>query len=157
MPAAPLLEIVVPVHDEAALLARSIGRLTRHLAAELPFTWRITIVDSVMPMGGFSGGDPAMTPAPRRARARRRAALRPRRRRRGRLRRVRRVRRAGRLRRRHQHLHDRRHRLRRVSTVAEGLYDCKDHADAITEAAEAADVIAPPEGGPPFGVTRPTT
>ena len=46
VPAAPLLEIVVPVHDEAAVLARSIGRLTGHLAADFPFTWRITIVDN---------------------------------------------------------------------------------------------------------------
>jgi putative flippase GtrA len=42
----PLLEIVVPVHNEAAKLARSIGRLTQHLAAGFPFTWRITIVDN---------------------------------------------------------------------------------------------------------------
>jgi putative flippase GtrA len=44
--AAPLLEVVVPVHDEQEVLARSIGRLTRHLAAEFPFTWRVTIVDN---------------------------------------------------------------------------------------------------------------
>jgi putative flippase GtrA len=46
VPVASLLEIVVPVHNEAAVLARSIGRLTRHLAADFPFTWRITIVDN---------------------------------------------------------------------------------------------------------------
>jgi putative flippase GtrA len=46
VPAAPLLEIVVPVHNEAAVLGRSIDRLTRHLAAEFPYTWRITIVDN---------------------------------------------------------------------------------------------------------------
>jgi hypothetical protein len=32
--AAPLLEIVVPVRNEAAVLARGIGRLTRHLGAD---------------------------------------------------------------------------------------------------------------------------
>ena len=42
----PLLEIVVPVHDEEAVLAESIDRLTHHLAAEFPFTWRVTIVDN---------------------------------------------------------------------------------------------------------------
>lgn len=45
VPLAPLVEIVVPVHNEAAVLARSIARLTRHLA-DFPYTWRITIVDN---------------------------------------------------------------------------------------------------------------
>jgi hypothetical protein len=45
VPVAPLVEIVVPVHNEAAVLARSIARLTRHLA-DFPYTWRITIVDN---------------------------------------------------------------------------------------------------------------
>jgi putative flippase GtrA len=42
----PLLEIAVPVHNEAAVLGQSIARLTRYLAADFPFTWRITIVDN---------------------------------------------------------------------------------------------------------------
>jgi putative flippase GtrA len=46
VPVAPLLEIVVPVHNEAEVLTRSIGRLTRYLAAHFPYTWRITIVDN---------------------------------------------------------------------------------------------------------------
>ena len=54
VPAAPLLEIVVPVHNEAAVLARSIDRLTRHLAADFPFTWRITIVDNASTDGTWA-------------------------------------------------------------------------------------------------------
>jgi putative flippase GtrA len=54
VPAPPLLEIIVPVHDEAAVLAASIGRLTRHLATGFPFTWRVTIVDNASTDGTWT-------------------------------------------------------------------------------------------------------
>src|SRR4051794_1804879 len=40
------VEIVVPVHDERAVLERSVGRLHRFLRDEFPFSWRIVIVDN---------------------------------------------------------------------------------------------------------------
>jgi hypothetical protein len=46
VPATPPLEIVVPVHDEAAVPIRSVDYLTGHLPVELPFTCRVTIVDN---------------------------------------------------------------------------------------------------------------
>lgn len=45
-PAAPQLDIVVPVHDEEAGLDESVRRLHAYLAEELPFTFRITIADN---------------------------------------------------------------------------------------------------------------
>ncbi|MGZ4267599.1 MAG: glycosyltransferase [Solirubrobacteraceae bacterium] len=44
--AATAVEIVVPVFNEEAVLARSIRRLHRHLSAGFPFTWRILIADN---------------------------------------------------------------------------------------------------------------
>jgi putative flippase GtrA len=43
---APVVDVVVPVHDEELALAPSIGRLHRYLSNTFPFTWRITIVDN---------------------------------------------------------------------------------------------------------------
>jgi glycosyltransferase involved in cell wall biosynthesis/putative flippase GtrA len=43
---APVVDVVVPVHDEEATLDASIRRLHEHLVHEFPFTWRITIVDN---------------------------------------------------------------------------------------------------------------
>src|SRR4051794_25572095 len=40
------VEVVVPVHDERAVLERSVGRLHRFLRDEFPFSWRIVIVDN---------------------------------------------------------------------------------------------------------------
>ena len=40
------VDIVVPVFNEQGALARSIRRLHDHLAAELPFAWRIVIADN---------------------------------------------------------------------------------------------------------------
>src|SRR6201986_2148397 len=44
--AAPELEIVVPVYNEAAGLERSIRRLHRFLSDGFPLTWRIVIADN---------------------------------------------------------------------------------------------------------------
>jgi glycosyltransferase involved in cell wall biosynthesis len=44
--AAPMLDVVVPVHNEQAGLARSVRRLHRYLASEFPFSWRIVIADN---------------------------------------------------------------------------------------------------------------
>ena len=44
--AAPIVDIVVPVYDEAHVLAASVERLQRYLSEEFPFTWRIVIVDN---------------------------------------------------------------------------------------------------------------
>ncbi len=43
---APLLDLVVPVFDEAHVLGESIRRLHRHLRSELPCSWRITVADN---------------------------------------------------------------------------------------------------------------
>jgi glycosyltransferase involved in cell wall biosynthesis len=43
---APQIEIVVPVYNEEAILARSIRRLHRFLSDGFPFTWRIVIADN---------------------------------------------------------------------------------------------------------------
>lgn len=43
---APVVDIVVPVHNEARVLAASIGRLHRFLTDEFPFEARITIADN---------------------------------------------------------------------------------------------------------------
>jgi putative flippase GtrA len=40
------IDVVVPVHDEEAVLERSIRRLHRFLAAEFPFSWRIVVADN---------------------------------------------------------------------------------------------------------------
>jgi glycosyltransferase involved in cell wall biosynthesis len=42
----PPVEIVIPVHNEAALLARSVTRLHRFAANELPYPIQITIADN---------------------------------------------------------------------------------------------------------------
>jgi glycosyltransferase involved in cell wall biosynthesis len=45
-PAAPIVDIVVPVHNEQGGLERSIRSLHRYLGAEFPFSWRIVVVDN---------------------------------------------------------------------------------------------------------------
>jgi glycosyltransferase involved in cell wall biosynthesis len=42
----PQVEVVVPVHDEEAVLARSIRRLHRLLSGGFPFSWQITVADN---------------------------------------------------------------------------------------------------------------
>jgi glycosyltransferase involved in cell wall biosynthesis len=47
MPATPArVDVVVPVFDEQAVLARSIRRLHDHLCDQMPFSWRIVIADN---------------------------------------------------------------------------------------------------------------
>ncbi len=41
----PLLEVVIPVHNEEVALAGTVRRVTEHLA-DLPWTWRVTIADN---------------------------------------------------------------------------------------------------------------
>jgi hypothetical protein len=48
-PARPLVEVVVPVHNEQRVLVASVTRLHRHLAASFPFAFRITMTK---PIGG---------------------------------------------------------------------------------------------------------
>ena len=43
---APDVDIVVPVHDEQAVLDRSILRLHAFLSERFPFSWRIVIADN---------------------------------------------------------------------------------------------------------------
>src|SRR3978361_214071 len=45
-PPPPSVDIVVPVFNQQAVLARSIRRLHDHLGAHMPFTWRIVIADN---------------------------------------------------------------------------------------------------------------
>ncbi len=42
----PVLDVVVPVHDEEGTLRRSVERLHAHLSDGFPFPWRITLVDN---------------------------------------------------------------------------------------------------------------
>jgi glycosyltransferase involved in cell wall biosynthesis len=44
--AAPVVDIVVPVHNEERVLASSVERLHAYLSNRFPFTWRITVVDN---------------------------------------------------------------------------------------------------------------
>ena len=44
--AAPVVDVVVPVFDEARVLADTVARLHRYLTEHFPFAWRITIVDN---------------------------------------------------------------------------------------------------------------
>jgi glycosyltransferase involved in cell wall biosynthesis/putative flippase GtrA len=44
--ATPVVDVVVPVHNEQADLAASVERLRDYLTAHLPYTYRITIVDN---------------------------------------------------------------------------------------------------------------
>jgi len=41
-----LVDIVLPVHNESAILESSIGRLHQHLVESFPFRWRIIIADN---------------------------------------------------------------------------------------------------------------
>jgi glycosyltransferase involved in cell wall biosynthesis len=45
MPNPPLLDLVVPVYNEEDALGPSIRRITAHLA-DMPFSWRVSIVDN---------------------------------------------------------------------------------------------------------------
>ena len=40
------VDVVIPVYNEQAVLAGSIGRLTAHLEARLPYEWRVIIADN---------------------------------------------------------------------------------------------------------------
>jgi glycosyltransferase involved in cell wall biosynthesis len=42
----PVVDIVVPVHNEERVLAASIERLHHYLTGRFPFSWRITIADN---------------------------------------------------------------------------------------------------------------
>ncbi|HET9945140.1 MAG TPA: glycosyltransferase [Actinomycetes bacterium] len=44
--APPVLDVVVPVHDEERVVEASVRRLHQHLATQLPFTFRITVADN---------------------------------------------------------------------------------------------------------------
>ena len=44
--APPVVDIVIPVYNEAAHLSASLHRLHRHLTHSFPFAWRITIADN---------------------------------------------------------------------------------------------------------------
>jgi len=45
-PVPPVLDVVVPVHDEERAVEASVRRLHQHLATQLPFTFRITVADN---------------------------------------------------------------------------------------------------------------
>src|SRR5690242_4525350 len=44
--APPVLDVVVPVHNEAATLERSIRRLHHHLSTAFPYPFQVTIADN---------------------------------------------------------------------------------------------------------------
>ncbi|MEI8238105.1 MAG: bifunctional glycosyltransferase family 2/GtrA family protein [Actinomycetota bacterium] len=43
---APIVDIVIPVYNEEAVLVESVSQLHRYLIQQFPFTWRITIADN---------------------------------------------------------------------------------------------------------------
>ena len=43
---APVVDVVIPVHNEERVLEASVGRLHEHLRESMPYAWRITIVDN---------------------------------------------------------------------------------------------------------------
>ena len=45
-PGTPVLDVVVPVHNEQADLERSVRRLHTHLATTFPYPFRITVADN---------------------------------------------------------------------------------------------------------------
>ena len=45
-PAVPVVDIVIPVHNEAHVLEASVSRLFLYLSERFPLSWRITIVDN---------------------------------------------------------------------------------------------------------------
>jgi len=45
-PRGPVVDVVVPVFDEEAIVTASIRRLHQYLSTRFPFTWQITIVDN---------------------------------------------------------------------------------------------------------------
>jgi glycosyltransferase involved in cell wall biosynthesis len=47
------VDIVVPVHNQAAALERNIPRLHGHLKASFPFRWKVVVVDHGSDDGGF--------------------------------------------------------------------------------------------------------
>ena len=51
---APVLDVVVPVYNEAHVLERSVTTLHQYLTEHFPFTWRITIVDNASTDGTFA-------------------------------------------------------------------------------------------------------
>ncbi len=53
-PEAPLLDIVIPVHNEECDLARSVARLHQYLLTAFPFTARITIADNASTDGTWT-------------------------------------------------------------------------------------------------------
>ena len=65
-PDAPQVEIVVPVFNEQAALAGSIGRLHRYLLTSgFPFSWRIVIADNASTDGtlAIAAGSPTSSRA----------------------------------------------------------------------------------------------
>src|SRR5918995_4192543 len=41
-----ILEVVIPVHNEASTLARNVTTLRAYLEASVPYPWRITVADN---------------------------------------------------------------------------------------------------------------
>ena len=52
--ASPVVDVVIPVHDEESVLARSVGLVHAYLSDGFPFTWRITIVDNASTDGTWA-------------------------------------------------------------------------------------------------------
>jgi glycosyltransferase involved in cell wall biosynthesis len=53
-PGAPVLDVVIPVHNEQADLERCVRRLHRHLAESFPYPFRVTIADNASTDGTFA-------------------------------------------------------------------------------------------------------
>ena len=51
----PILDIVIPVYNEQAVLDSTVRRLHRFLADRLPFPARITIADNASTISGNTG------------------------------------------------------------------------------------------------------
>lgn len=54
VPALPVVDVVVPVHNEVHVLGPSITRLCSYLDARFPFRWRVTIADNASTDGTWA-------------------------------------------------------------------------------------------------------
>src|SRR6266446_1162435 len=63
--AAPVVDVVVPVYNEARALEPAVRRLHRYLTDDFPFSWRISIVDNASTDDTWSRADRLARELPR--------------------------------------------------------------------------------------------
>ena len=60
----PVVDVILPVYDEAHVLRVSVGRLSRYLTETFPFRWRITIVDNASTDGTWAEAESIAAESP---------------------------------------------------------------------------------------------